>query len=315
MSRAGRAWVILFGFVAAGVLTGHAQQGPGSVTPVFLPNTYQHVVQSRVNGATYVIQVALPSSYAKGAPGSTTRYPALYLLDGNLVFPFYLAQRQYGVRPRDLILVGVSAADSQTVRRQWDYSPPLTKADSAWADSAWGGLRGPPSGGAPQFLRVLKEEIIPLVDRFYPTSGDRGIEGASLGGLFVAYTMFEEPDLFTRYALVSPSLFWPFAANKKRVIMDRERDFAKQHSTFAKTVFVSVGAEEDRQMIGVAQDFLTQLCSSMGQGAYKGLDLATEIVAGQGHASLVARLQVIPTLYPTDSTKSKPRRSAMEGCG
>ena len=140
MTRACEAWLILFGSIAAGVSTGNAQQAQGTVPPVSLPNTYQHVVHSRVNGREYVIPVALPSSYARGAPGDTTRYPALYLLDGKLVFPFYLAQRAYGFRPKDLILVGISAADSQSVRRQFDYLPPLTRADSAWADSAWGSL-------------------------------------------------------------------------------------------------------------------------------------------------------------------------------
>lgn len=305
----------LFGSLAAvaAVSTGIAQQPrTNTAPPVTLPNTYLHVLHSQVNGRAYLIQVALPSAYVNAQPGDLTRYPTLYLLDGNLDFPLFFSGMQFEslIRQTNIILVGVAAADSQAQRRGSDYTPPLTAADSAYFKGA---LRLPPVGGAPQFLRVLKEEVIPLIDGSYRTSGDRGIEGSSFGGLFVAYAMLEEPDLFTRYAMISPSLWYPWGRDKG-IILAREAEFARRHPTFPKTVFVSVGSEEDPGMITVAQQFLTQLCASLSKGYYKGLDLAAEIVAGQGHASLVARLHVHGTLYPADSAGIKPRRAVMQQC-
>jgi predicted alpha/beta superfamily hydrolase len=64
------------------------------------------------------------------------------------------------------------------------------------------------SGGAPAFLRVLREEILPFVEETYRTSEDRGIAGHSFGGLFAAWMLLEAPDLFRRYGLNSPSLWW-----------------------------------------------------------------------------------------------------------
>jgi predicted alpha/beta superfamily hydrolase len=287
----------------------------GTPPAVTLPNTHVHVLRSRVNGREYLIQVALPSSYVNAKPGDASRYPTLYLLDGQLDFLLLYSDMQFIslVRPTNLILVGVSAADSQFVRRSFDYTPPLTTADSAWVDSAFGGFRGPPQGGARHFLRVLKEEVIPLIDRSYRTSGDRGIVGGSLAGLFVAYAMLEEPDLFMRYAMISPSLWYPFAARDKHLILDREPEFARRHPTFPKTVFISVGSEEDPGMVSVAQRFLWQLCGSLSEGNLKGLDLASEILPGERHASVAARLHVPGTLYPADSA-IKPRRAAMQGC-
>jgi predicted alpha/beta superfamily hydrolase len=39
---------------------------------------------------------------------------------------------------------------------------------------------------APEFLRFIREELIPMIDANYPTiKGDRGFFGDSLGGLEV----------------------------------------------------------------------------------------------------------------------------------
>lgn len=310
--------LVLFGslVVGAGASTGIAQQRRADTAPpVTLENTHQHMLHSRVNGRTYVIQVALPSAYANARPGDAARYPTLYLIGGG-DFTLLLGQQQLAsfLQPTRTILVGMWVpADSQKkwYDREFDYTPPLTAADSEYFKRT--GVTPPRGGGAPQFLRVLKEEIIPLIDRYYPTSSDRGIEGVSLGGLFVAYAMFEEPDLFTRYAMISPSLWYPWG-REKGMILEREPEFAKHHSTFRKTAYVNVGSEEDPSMIAVAWQFVRQLCISISNGYYKGLDLGAETIAGQAHGSPVARLRALSALYPADSNGVKPGRHVMQDC-
>ena len=310
--------LILFGslLAGAGASTGIAQQPRADTAPaVTLRNTHQHVLHSRVNGRTYVIQVALPSAYVNARPGDSARYPTLYLIGGG-DFTLLLAQQQLAsfLQPTRTILVGMWVpADSQMkwYDRESDYTAPLTAADSQYFKRT--GITPPKGGGAPSFLRVLKEEIIPLIDRYYPTSSDRGIEGVSLGGFFVAYAMLEEPDLFMRYAMVSPSLWYPWG-REKGMILEREPEFAQQHPTFQKTIYVSVGSEEDPGMIAVAWQFVRQLCASISNGYYKGLDLGAETIAGQAHGSPVARLRAFSALYPADTTASKPGRGVMRGC-
>jgi hypothetical protein len=196
--------------------------------------------------------------------------------------------------------------------REFDYAAPLTAADSQYFKRT--GIGAPPLvGGAPKFLRVLKEEIIPLIDRSYRTSGDRGIEGGSLAGFFVAYAMFEEPDLFTRYLMISPSLWYPWGRDKG-MILEREPEFAKQHPTFQKTVYVNVGSEENSTMIAVAWQFVRQLCNSITNGNYKGLDLGAETIEGMLHVSPTAVLRAFSAVYPADSTGVKPGRGVMQDC-
>jgi predicted alpha/beta superfamily hydrolase len=187
--------------------------------------------------------------------------------------------------------------------------PPLTHADSQYFKDG----RVPPLGGAPKFLRVLKEEVIPLIDRSYRTSGDRGLEGVSLGGLFVAYAMFEEPDLFTRYSLISPSLWYPWG-RENGMILTREPDFAKKHAVFPKTIYISVGSEENSTMIAVAWQFAKQLCLSLSNGYYKGLDLGAETLAGSFHGAPPSLIRGLNAAYPWDSTGAKAGRGVVKDC-
>lgn len=328
--RTGGVSLTVAAFLAFGVgaSTGIAQQtGTDTAPSITLPNTHVHVLHSRVNGRTYVIQVALPNltdlqkslgetDSVRHESGVAPRYPTLYLLDMG-IFPFLYGLEQYGgapVNPSSAILVGVIAVEPRDVKwydRLFDYTPPFTAADS----EHFKGKSFPLGrfGGAPQFLRVLKEEIIPLIDRSYPTSGDRGILGVSMGGLFVAYTMLEEPELFTRYAMISPSLWYPYG-REQGMILTSEFEFAKQHPTFQKTVYINVGSEEDPGMIEVAWQFAKQLCSSISKGYYKGLDLGAETIPDVPHGSPRAIMRSMAALYPADSTRPKPGRAVMQDC-
>jgi predicted alpha/beta superfamily hydrolase len=314
-----RGVVLVTWLTACRLSTAIAQQTRVDTAPtVTLPNTHQHVLHSRVNGRTYVIQAALPSAYVNARPSDMARYPTLYLLDiagaGSFALLYAHQQSLAFLHPTRTILVGVAAVEPSERKwydREFDWTPPLTAADSQYFKRTGG--TPPLLGGAPQFLRVLKEEIIPLIDSSYRTSGDRGIEGVSMGGLFVAYAMLEEPDLFTRYAMISPSLWYPWG-REKGIILAREPEFAKQHPNFRKTVYVNVGSEEDSGMIAVAWQFVTQLCKSMSDGYYKGLDLGAETIAGQPHGSPLARMRSLLALYPADSTGVKPGRRVMQDC-
>ena len=63
-------------------------------------------------------------------------------------------------------------------------------------------------GGSAAFRRFLRDELVPAVEARYGTTGERGIVGESLAGLFVVETFLTEPALFTHYVAVDPSLWW-----------------------------------------------------------------------------------------------------------
>lgn len=61
------------------------------------------------------------------------------------------------------------------------------------------------SGKGDLFLKVIKTEIIPLIENKYSTNGKRGISGHSLGGLYVGNLMFKANDIFEKFSVNSPS--------------------------------------------------------------------------------------------------------------
>jgi hypothetical protein len=64
------------------------------------------------------------------------------------------------------------------------------------------------SGGGPSFLSFIKNELIPYINKNYPSNGDNTLWGHSLSAMFVIYAMVNEPDLFKSYIAVDPSIWW-----------------------------------------------------------------------------------------------------------
>ena len=131
------------------------------------------------------------------APNSDDRYPVLYVTDMSVPMDAILGaislMTMAGEIP-PLIVVGIGypvddCSKSMAVRSR-DLTPvadPALASQAIYAEFIEGFLQ--PSakasgGGAPEFLRFIHDELIPLVDAQYPTTEDRGYFGDSLGGLF-----------------------------------------------------------------------------------------------------------------------------------
>lgn len=66
----------------------------------------------------------------------------------------------------------------------------------------------PTAGGSAAFRAFIRDEVMPMVAKTYRTTGETGVIGESLAGLFIVETYLTEPDLFDNYAAISPSLWW-----------------------------------------------------------------------------------------------------------
>ena len=140
-----------------------------------------------VGGRTVFVQ--LPPGYER----SGKHYPVLYLLDGSSTIvtapPLVDSLVTTGYVP-DVILVAIPHRD-----RRHDLTPTAV-------------ARYPTSGGGPQLLRFMADELIPHVDARYRTQPLRVLHGHSLGGLFVVYALAAAPGLFQGYIASSPSVHW-----------------------------------------------------------------------------------------------------------
>jgi len=139
------------------------------------------------------ILIYLPDNYAS----SQIKYPVIYLLDGNYFFlptsGIVEFLSKINKAPKMIVVAIVNT------NRFRDFSPP--KSDIADPNSS-------DNGSAARFLAFLKNELMPYMNKNYRTETYNIFIGHSLGGLFIIYTLLNEPQLFDAYIAISPALFW-----------------------------------------------------------------------------------------------------------
>jgi len=283
---------------------------PDTLSGDVLPLSRVHRIASAINGRRYVLTVARPGGYAEGRSSDSTRYPVLYIMEESagaflrMTVPGF--RFTHGSQNSGLIIVGVSPAPSPsgapsvTALSKMDLSPP----PFPFADSALTRLQKevPGAGGAPLFVRVLREEIIPFVERTYRTTSDRGILGMSFSGMFTAYVLFAAPELFTRYAMVSPSLWW-----NEGSIFRMEEAFANRAPELPKTVYLSTGSNEWPNDIRDVFRLVGVLCDRLRfEHRYAGLEVIAAMNMDEFHVSPVHFARAIEALYPRDRDPRAP---------
>ncbi len=138
-----------------------------------------------------MIQVFLPLDYKAG---STEKYDVLFVLDGGNWNTGLVCYQQRFVQDQGFtpstIIISVMGID-----RNAELTP--SHLDD------WKG-----SGGAKDFLEFITTELIPHVNKNYPSNGDNALWGHSLSGMFVIYALLTKPTSFKSYIAVDPSCWW-----------------------------------------------------------------------------------------------------------
>ena len=172
---------------------------PTNVTPLdYLPALAggYFPLLSKETGRLYHIYVRLPQGYTED---TEKRYPVVYVLDGDSLFPLIAATHLFLTIDDELpeaIVVGISygSFDPAINKRGIDFMPPSANLP-------------PEKSGAPAFQSFLKTELLPMVEARYRTDPLRRVLfGQSRGGSFVLYSAFADPDLFWGRIASSPAL-------------------------------------------------------------------------------------------------------------
>jgi predicted alpha/beta superfamily hydrolase len=202
------------------------------------PTPQRLVVHSNVLKEDRVIWVRMPAA----AQGSKESYPVLYMTDGgrnvNEIGSTidFLADTNF-IPP--FIVVGIANTD-----RVRDLTP--SHADVKHSDGTADPM--PTSGGADKFLDFIQTELVPEIEKRYPTQPYRILTGHSLGGLFAIHALMARPDLFNAYIASSPSLWWDdFRA------VHQAQEFLLKQKEFKKTLFFSLGNESGNMSTGFEQ--------------------------------------------------------------
>jgi uncharacterized protein len=247
------------------------------------PKTETHALLANANGKEYRLFVSLPESYNEN---DTIRYPVLYLLDGNPFFSLLQSMQHFfvtGEEMPEMIVVGIgypvkNVLESMPYRTR-DYTP---TRDTAFETMINSDLKLPvptKSGEADAFLKTLKQDIFPLIEKRYKTRRGRGFAGHSFGALFGAYVLFHEPGVFNKYLLSSISMPW----DKDEMLQEEQQFYKLGNRNLTARVFISVGSREENGM----QPLMHQLVASMRTHAYKGLELKAVVLKDETHTSAV----------------------------
>jgi predicted alpha/beta superfamily hydrolase len=176
--------------------------------------------------------IYLPASYDRA--GAQQAYPVLYLLDGAMHF-----QTATGVvghmSPKqipEMIVVGIPSKD-----RFMDLSP--TESTLGLDFEPHPEYEGT-TGGGPDFLRFIRDELFPRVDSTYRTTDHRIVAGHSAGGLLALHALLDQPDMFDAYLAMDPSLWW----DNKLLVRQAEAAFGAEQDRKA-SVYVSLANNSD----------------------------------------------------------------------
>lgn len=296
-----RIWPVVFAADLLGVRA-MAQGTPQrtSPAPVTIPFTEVRPFKSTHVGADYHVRIRLPENYES----TSTRYPVIYLLDGDYQFAMVTDIVRYlewgGLVPQ-LIVVAPSYGSTRGAEsgganmRNRDYS--VFPAQAGYVP-----------GGGERFLEFMRRELIPHIDSEFRTdSSDRTLIGYSRGADLVVYTLFTVPEAFQRY--VALDNYYPEYLQLEEAFAARGRDLPKK--VFMSSRYPNGGLHalseklKARGHVGLTLDYVDGNARHL---AFPGEGLTRALTSIFNRKSVLEALLPIATRGPIDSVIAEHRR-------
>ena len=240
-----------------------------------------HVLRRRDVDRRYQLWVAMPMGYRADA---SQPYPLVVCCDAPWTFGTAVDTTRILSMSRETprcVVAGIAHDTTDTREmldlRAVDYTvtpaeaPPMT------------GIRAPAAetGQAEPFRQWLAGDVMPLLyDRYHV--GEPTYVGHSFTALFGLHVLFNAPDMFARYLLASPSVWWDREEQGDGVMFRLEAEHAAAGGDPAVKVFMSMGEHETDEYSPQAR-FHDQF-SARG---YRNIDLTWHVFPGENHNTVV----------------------------
>lgn len=152
------------------------------------------------------INIYFPEDYNST---DTIKYPIIYILDGGIKEDFihlagivrYYTQPWIAQFPKSIV-VGIENTD-----RKRDFTFAVANLEFLEKE----GFKKesfPQYGKSAAYIAFLESELQPYMENKYHANKDRTVIGESLAGLLASEILVEKPDLFSKYIIIAPSLWW-----------------------------------------------------------------------------------------------------------
>lgn len=235
---------------------------------------------SRAVADSFSIFINLPADYN---PGQSKKYPVAYLLDANLYFDIMAVTlnkyAEVGLAP-EVILVGIGYKDFAAMDslRNRDDTYPVAIPEYEMSTS----------GGAGKFLSFIHDELMPVIDKQYPTdTSKRVLMGHSLGGYFTSYALYRDisgtATGFNGYIAASPSLHY----NNYYLLEQLKAAPVKNSGAVKVKAYFAFGGQEEPEAGDSAtlplQETMAQLSASISQKQSAAITYQGDIYSNLGH--------------------------------
>ena len=222
-------------------------------------------VHSNILQEDRILNIYLPGNY-----DPSKSYPVIYLLDGTINEDFLhitgLVQFfNLMFKMPDFIIVGIANVDR---KRDFTFHTDLKELKKSY----------PTTGHSAEFIRFMKEELQPFISSNYKTTKTRFLIGQSLGGLLASEILLKEPELFSHYLIVSPSLWWD-----NESMLKKAKGLLEKQPDLTLYVYIVVGEGEDKIMIREANELRDILLNS----GKKNLTLDYKLMTHENHATIL----------------------------
>lgn len=262
-----------------------------SPRPYLLPRTEIIRLPAPALGRAYDFYITLPPGY-EAAPAR--QYPAIFHTDAPrhiALLAGLTAPLADGDHLQEAILVGLgyAAGDTAEYSRRRDYTPSRFGDIDAISD-----MPGRPVvyGEAEPYRQFLAGAALPALQQRYRIDPARRIFlGHSYGALFGTHILLTAPQMFRKYILISPSLWFG-----QRLMLGRERGYASRHRDLVAEAFFLIGSRETvpdpdilahrHSRMPMVED-LAEFVGALRGRHYPGLRLKSRVLAGEDHLSVV----------------------------
>lgn len=287
---------------------GSAQQLQPRSYPVAVPELVESFLyQSASMGQRYAINVGIP---ADSKAGQNKKYAALIVTDGDRAFAGVNgAARTLGsvIEPIFVVSIGTPLEDGREAynrRRGYEFSPAEWDRKNPFGEyitKECADAHTPPdqcTGGAEKFLNAIVKELLPLVEARFPIDPDRlGLYGASAGGFFAMWSVFQPDSPFKKYLVSSPAMA------RGDIFRDEDR-YAKAHKDLPISIYMGAGTLESTDPVveglGEVVSGMSHMTGVLSGRHYPGLKIVTEYHPGMSHGDSGGTTTVrgLRTLYP-----------------
>ena len=247
-------------------------------------------IKSRELAEKRILNIYLPEGYnAK----DSIKYPVIYLLDGSADEDFihitglvqFNSFEWVNQVPKSIV-VGIATVDR---RRDFTFPTAIEKDQKKF----------PTAGHSDKFISFIEKELQPFIQNKYKTNNSKTIIGQSLGGLLETEILLKKPSLFSKYIIVSPSLWWNNGS-----ILNEDRVAFDNNFNQPTDIYIAVGKEgaTPTDIPRIMEEDARLLFDKINSVKSKSIHLHFEYLPKENHATILhqAVSNSFKFLYPLE---------------